>query len=197
LHTGGTPLLTDETFVNEEFGVFLIQQGDGNLIVFRGTPEDEGDLVWASGGILDGAEDFFSQVNADSTLTTSEGTPDDPGQEVFTTASQTAETERQTGEYFLGIDCNSEIVSVYSGSFENPRESVSVWNHAPTTPPTAYPTRPPTTAPPTMAPPPPEPTASPTGVSLELGTTSAGLSVSPGVSFMALLLVANVGLLLL
>ena len=191
LHAGGAPLLIDETFVNEEFGVFIIQQEDGNLIVFRGTPEAEGDLVWASGGILDGAEDFFSQVTADSILTTYEGTPDAPGQEVFSTASQTAETERQADEYFLGIDCNSEIVSVYAGSFENPRESVSVWNHAPTMPPTAYPT---------VATPPPAPTASPTGVTLELGdteTTSAGVSISARVSLLAFLLAANVGLLLL
>jgi hypothetical protein len=194
LQSGGTPLLDDETFVNEEFGVFIIQQGDGNLIVFRGTPEARGELVWASGGILDGAEEFYSQVNGDGSLVTYVGTPEAGGQVIFSTADQAAETAKQEGSYFLGIDCNSEVVSVYAGSWLNLREAVSVWNSVPTSPPTAYPTKPPTTAPPTAAPEPtvgPQPTAAPTSISLTLGETktSSATTASMCLSVVALLLV--------
>lgn len=52
------------------------------------------------------------------------------------------------GDYFVGIDCNSEIVSVYAGRWNNP--GVSVWNSEPTNPPTSSPTVLPTTKSPTV-----------------------------------------------
>jgi hypothetical protein len=83
------------------------------------------------------------------------------------------------GDFFLGIDCNSEVVSVYSGTWENPREGVSVWNSQPTVPPTAFPTRPPTTAPPTVA---PEPTQQPVKITLTAGPTLNGTSSTSSAS---------------
>ena len=85
-----------------EYGVFIIQQGDGNLVVYRGTPEDRGEVVWASGGILDGAEEFFTQLNADSNLVTYVGTPEAPGQLLWSTESQTAETAKQAWRVLSG-----------------------------------------------------------------------------------------------
>ena len=91
--------------------------------------------------------------------------------------SEVAARGAMVGDFFLGIDCNSEVVSVYSGTWDNPRESVSVWNSQPTVPPTAYPTRPPTTAPPTAA---PEPTQPPVEITLTAGPTLNGTSSSTG-----------------
>jgi hypothetical protein len=156
---GQPPLLDDETFVNEEFGVYIIQQGDGNLVVFRGTPENRGEVVWASGAQLSGGFDFYTKVNSDSNLVTYVGTPEAPGEPLWATGVESTTTAKAAGEYFLGIDCNSEVVSVYEGSWQNPQEAVSVWNSQPTSPPTAYPTMPPTTSPPSAP-----PTASPTVV---------------------------------
>jgi len=202
--SGGDPLLDDETYVNEKFGVFIIQQGDGNLVVKRGTPEVPGEVVWASMGVLDGADDFFTQLNSDSNLITYIGTPEaSPRQELWSTESQAAETAKAEGEYFLGIDCNSEIVSVYAGSWENPSDSVSVWNSAPTSPPTTSPTVSPTTAPPTTPPTASAtdaPTAAPVFVSLTAGssgTSSAGAGAGAGTSCLAMLALFLVNLALL
>jgi hypothetical protein len=172
--TGQPPLLDNEPFANVEFGVYIIQQGDGNLIVKRGTHADPGEIIWASGGVLDNEEDFFSQITSDGILETYAGTPDAPGQLIYSTGSQVTSRGASVGDFFLGIDCNSEVVSVYSGTWENPREGVSVWNSQPTVPPTAYPTRPPTTAPPTDAAPTIAVTPSPVPVSLELGDDAIG-----------------------
>ena len=193
-------------YVNEEFGVFIIQQGDGNLIVKRGTPDNATDIIWASMGVLDNADDFFSQINPDSNLVTYVGTPEAPGEVLWSSQSDATEIAkaaaqaRQDEVYFLGIDCNSEVVSVYAGMWDSPHEGVSVWNSQPTSPPTMYPTRPPTTAPPTAA---PEPTQPPVPVSLELGddavgeetdaddSTSSASAPSTFASMLAVLLMVN------
>jgi hypothetical protein len=99
------------------------------------------------------------------------------------------------GEFFFGIDCNSEVVSVYSGSWDYPRESVSVWNSQPTVPPTAYPTKAPTTALPTAlftAVPTVAMTSSPpVPISLELGgdSTSSAAAEPAFVTIFAMLLI--------
>jgi hypothetical protein len=179
--TGQPPLLDNEPFANPEFDVFIIQQGDGNLIVKRGTPDNANatEIIWASGGGLENEIDFFSLITSDGTLETYAGTPDAPGQLVYSTGSQVAARDATVGDFFLGIDCNSEVVSVYSGTWENPREGVSVWNSQPTVPPTAYPTRPPTTAPPTVA---PEPTQQPVKITLTAGPTLNGTSSTSSAS---------------
>ena len=188
ISSAGSTLSNDETYVNAEYGVFIIQQGDGNLIVQRGTPDAVGDIIWASGGVLQGTDGFFSLIGTDSILRTFVGTPDAPGVEIFSTESETA-TSRQAGDYFLGIDCNSEIVSVYSGSWENPVDSVSVWNSAPTLPPTSSPTRTPTI---------PPPTAAPVEISLTAGPTLLSSSASVSTTCLSLLavLLVNVALFL-
>jgi hypothetical protein len=180
--TGQPPLLDNEPFANLEFGVHIIQQGDGNLIVKHGTFADPGEIIWASGGGLNGTNDFFSQITSDGILETYEGTPDAPGQLIYSTdGSEVVARGAVVGDFFLGIDCNSEVVSVYSGTWDNPRESVSIWNSQPTVPPTAYPTRPPTTAPPTEPPttaPPTEPTQQPVDITLTPGPILNGSSTS-------------------
>lgn len=197
--TGQAPLLDDETYVNEEFGVFIIQQGDGNLVVKRGTPEASGEVVWASGGILDDAEDFYTQLNPDSNLVTYEGTPEAPGDSIWASADSASETSRgipgEEGDYFLGIDCNSEVVSVYAGTWDNPRDGVSVWNSVPTSPPTAYPTLPPTSPPPTFA---LEPTEKPVDIILVRPNETATSSVTATYACMSFLtlLVVHVALVL-
>ena len=180
--TGQPPLVDNEPFANLEFGVYIIQQGDGNLIVKQGTHADPGEIIWASGGGLDNAEDFFSQVTTDGTLETYVGTPEAPGEVIYSTGSQVAARGATVGDFFLGIDCNSEVVSVYSGTWDNPREGVSVWNSQPTVPPTANPTRPPTTSPPTAA---PEPTQPPVQITL---STSAASVASMCISVLSTLL---------
>ena len=50
------------------------------------------------------------------------------------------------GDYFLGIDCYSEVVSIYKGRYTLP--GASVWNSAPTPAPVTQ------TSAPTVAPPP-------------------------------------------
>lgn len=55
-----------------------------------GTPGAVGDIIWPSGEILHGADDFLSLIDADSILHTFVGTPDAPGVEIFSTESETA-----------------------------------------------------------------------------------------------------------
>jgi len=189
ISSDGSPLLDDEMYVNEEYGVYIIQQGDGNLVVYRGTPENRGEVIWASGGILDDAEEFFTELDPNSNLITFVGTPEAEARGEPIWASDTVNPE---GSYFLGIDCNSEVVSIYAGDWTNPAGSVAVWNSEPTSPPTIAPTRPPTTAPPTIV---PAPTAAPTGTSLVIGSTSGASMALSHLSVLALLFV-NAALLL-
>lgn len=77
-----TPLLEGETFVNEEYGVFIEQQSDGNLVVRRGTPDNEGEVVWASGE-TGGASSYFTKLNGDSNLMTYAGSPDNEGDQLW------------------------------------------------------------------------------------------------------------------
>ena len=147
------PLLNEEAFVNEEYGVFIEQQSDGNLVVRYGTPENPGEVVWASGATGD-ASSYYTTLNGESNLMTYEGSPENEGIQLWKT-----NTVNPEGDYFLGIDCTSEIVSVYAGRWNNP--GVAVWNSAPTSPPTTSPTMSPTTK---------APTASPTATPTALGT---------------------------
>ena len=162
-----TPLLFNEVYVNDEFGAYIIQQGDGNLVVYRGTPENSTDVVWAHG--VTGNGTYFTKLEGDSNLVTLAGTPDAEGDVLWETNIANLE-----GQYFLGIDCNSEIISVYAGSSTNLREAVSVWNSAPTTPPTANPTVSPTMGPTTS------PTVSPTTASPTVSSATTSVSATDG-----------------
>jgi glucose/arabinose dehydrogenase len=139
-----TPLLNEETFVNEEYGVYIVQQDDGNLVVRRGTPDNPGEEIW-SHGETGGASSYYTRLNGDSNLITSGGSPDNEGDQLW--KSNTVNPE---GDYFLGISCDSTVVSIYAGRWNNP--GVSVWNSAPTPAPTSAPSKAPTTNPPTAAP---------------------------------------------
>jgi hypothetical protein len=83
--TDQPPLLNNKPFANLEFGVYIIQQGDGNLIVKHGTHADPGEIIWASHERLNSTTDFFSQITGDGTLETYAGTPDAPGQLIYST----------------------------------------------------------------------------------------------------------------
>lgn len=50
LVAGEANLLRDIPFINEECGVYAIQQSDGNLVVRHGTPDDLGAYIWDSKG---------------------------------------------------------------------------------------------------------------------------------------------------
>jgi hypothetical protein len=77
-----TPLLNEETFVNEEYGVYIVQQDDGNLVVRRGTPDNPGEEIW-SHGETGGASSYYTRLNGDSNLITSGGSPDNEGDQLW------------------------------------------------------------------------------------------------------------------
>jgi glucose/arabinose dehydrogenase/PKD repeat protein len=130
-----------DSYTNEEYDVTLTLQSDGNLVVTRGN----GDLVWES-GVSGSASSYYTTIQQDSNFITWEGTPENRGELHWKSNTLNAQ-----GDYFVGIDCNSEVVSIYAGKWTLP--GASVWNSAPTPAPVA----------PTLAPTvPPPPTATPT-----------------------------------
>lgn len=116
-----------KAFVNEAYGVYIRQQKDGNLVIRRGTPENSGDKVWASGAVVPSGPHFYSQIQ-DAHLVTYVGTPDKAADSYILWPSnwQTSTYANDGTEYFLGIDCKSKIVSVYAGSWEKPESGVPI-----------------------------------------------------------------------
>ena len=93
-------------YVNEEYGVYIIQQDDGNLVVHRGTPDNPGEAEVWSHGEMGGSLSYFMKLNGDSNLMTMAGSLENEGDQLW--KSNTINPE---GDYFLGIDCNSEVIS--------------------------------------------------------------------------------------
>jgi hypothetical protein len=108
-----TILEANKAFVNEECNVFLFMQDDGNLVVKHGTPDNQGAGIWDSNGYVNASRSgyYFTYLQADGNLITSTGSTDDPGDSIWDIGYTGVE-----GEYFLGIDCNLEIISVYQGT---------------------------------------------------------------------------------
>jgi PKD repeat protein len=108
-----TNLETGQAFVNEECNVFIVMQDDGNLVVTHGTPDNPGEEIWDSNG-FEGAEgnigDYYTMLQGDGNLVTRKGSTVAPGDTIWNTGGGGVE-----GDYFLGTDCNLEIVSVYEG----------------------------------------------------------------------------------
>jgi hypothetical protein len=132
LHTPGSlgivawvsELAQGEVFINTEFGVFAEQQDDGNLVVRKGTPDDQGELVWES-GYSGEVGNYFTRVLANSNMITYKGTPpEDIEAEVWQTG-----TEEDDSDYFFGIDGTGTVVAVYRGTPDN--AGVAVWQSAP------------------------------------------------------------------
>lgn len=158
-----------QSYTNEEYDVTLTQQDDGNLVVTRGN----GDLVWES-GVTGSASNYYTTIQQDSNMITWEGTPENRGELHWKSNTLNAQ-----GDYFIGIDCFSEVVSIYKGRYTLP--GASVWNSAPTPAPVA-PTAEPTASPPPTAfvtPPPTSPISPPSDTPAE---EPAGGSDVPGPS---------------
>ena len=163
-------LLAGDSYENVEYDAITTMESDGNLVVRRGN----GDVIWES-GVTGDASNYYTTLQQDSNLITWEGTPDNQGDVLWKSNTLNAQ-----GDYFLGIDCYSEVVSIYKGRYTLPGESV--WNSAPTPAPVT-PTMAPTAAPPPTEPPTPlptvvpveqgEPSASPVGAPVEQGEPSA------------------------
>jgi hypothetical protein len=132
LHTPGSlgivawvsELAQGEVFINTEFGVFAEQQEDGKLVVRKGTPDDQGELVWES-GYSGEVGNYFTRVLANSNMVTYKGTlPENTEAEVWQTG-----TEEDDSDYFFGIDGTGTVVAVYRGTPDN--AGVAVWQSAP------------------------------------------------------------------
>lgn len=121
IRAGGT-MLSGQSFINYQCGVYLRQQRDGNLVVRRGTPTNVGEVMWASGGIgKETSGSYFTQLQYDSNLRTFSGTPYDRGESLW--GSQVVNDP--SNDYFLGVTCNESIkVAVFSGTPNNPGRSL-------------------------------------------------------------------------
>jgi hypothetical protein len=116
-------LAQGEVFINSEFGVYAEQQDDGNLVVWTGTPDNQGELVWES-GFSGEVGNYFTRVLANGNMITYKGTlPEDIEAEVWQTG--TNEDVDPDGFYFFGIDGTSTVVAVYPGTPDN--AGAAVW----------------------------------------------------------------------
>jgi PKD repeat protein len=119
-------LAQGEGFNNTEFGVYAEQQDDGNLVVWRGTPDDQGELLWES-GFAGEVGNYFTRVLSNSNMITYKGTlPEDIEAEVWQTGTE--EFVDPDGLYFFGIDGTSTVVAVYPGTPDN--AGAAVWKSA-------------------------------------------------------------------
>lgn len=161
-------MLDGDTYENAEYDAIATMQSDGNLVVKRGN----GDLIWES-GVTGSASNYYTTIQQDSNLITWEGTPENTGELHWKSNTLNAQVSKRSGcgvvcffshwclrflsmqgDYFLGIDCYSEVVSIYKGRYTLPGESV--WNSAPTPAPVTPTAAPTVAAPPTaLASPPP------------------------------------------
>lgn len=63
--------------------------------------------------------DYYTQLQGDGNLVPRSGMPDNPGTSVFS-----IQYSGEEGDYFLGIDCNLEFISVYQERATNPGRAV-------------------------------------------------------------------------
>jgi len=120
---------TGDLFYNKEFDAILQQESDGNLVVKQG-----GVIIWES-NVNEGFGDYFSKLQGDGNLVTYKGKPPN-GDSIVWRSKRAGPT---TFDYFLGLDCDKQAVSVYENIPTDPGRIIWTSGVMPTPAPTPSP----------------------------------------------------------
>ena len=93
--------------VNFDFNIFVEQERNGNLRVFRGWPDKVGDLLWES-GVDESDDDYYTKLQGDGNMITYRGISDDTSDPVWKTGKSGDDTH-----YFFGVECDLLSVVIY------------------------------------------------------------------------------------
>jgi hypothetical protein len=116
----GKPLSTGQYLQSVGKRAFAVQQADGNLCTYPGTPgHRQGPAIWCSNVKAPGGH-FFAMVHADGNLCTYHGTPQAGG-----TTWCTNKVMRSGGPFFLTVDNSGDLCVAYNVTERNGRASLT------------------------------------------------------------------------
>lgn len=102
---------------------YIIMQEDGNLIVWRGTPQARGSLLWKSGVSFPPRQEdqYTTQLQRDAHLLTWRLRNDGSGRRSFVFRSFSPSKQ---GDYFLAVNCDRKTLSIFRQEDDGTLESV-------------------------------------------------------------------------
>ena len=108
----GEVLRNGEYIISPNNEYFAIMQGDGNFVIYEGTPENRGNARWASGS-ADAIGDYFAIMRGDGNFVVNRGTPQDNRGVHWSTG-----VNWSIGDYILRLG-NDGHLSVSGSPFQN------------------------------------------------------------------------------
>ena len=138
----GDELLEQEAVVTS--GYYLFQDENGNLEIRQGSPDDSGDLVWATDVQGDKKNSFSSILQDDGNLITYEADKNDES------VLWSSESAGESSSYFFLLQCPAQVgesIAIYDGRPNQGGQLVKSWETLTELPSTNEPSKSPSSEP--------------------------------------------------
>lgn len=113
-------LLQNEILKHPFKDIFILIQGDGNVVAYRGTGFDDPSkqAYWAS-GVSGNAGQYFLAFQGDGNLVAYSGSPLNVGGAIWSSNSATG-----VGDYVFKFDENTDAPAIYTGTYFDPLDEL-------------------------------------------------------------------------